>query len=200
MKIIKLTKSNLSETVKLSAEILKSGGLIILPFDTVYGIVCDAANETAVKKIYALKERSFNKPLGIVIPHYSAIEKQIDLSKSARDFIDERVPGRFTFIVHLKDTDFISAYCQKNDAVAIRIPDSEFIYSLSLDFGKPLAQTSANRAGNSDIAGPSGLAAQFTVSQLSSVDLIIDGGEISHPLPSTIFDLTEETPKKIERG
>lgn len=196
---LQLDTYNLSEVINQAILSLKKGGVIIAPFDTVYGFLADAKNESAIKKIYTLKDRVADKPLGIVIPHLSSIAKDINLTQTASDFINQHTPGKYTFIVKIRNTSFISLRCQKNGTVAIRFPDSELISGLASEYGQPLAQTSANRAGAGECFCLDCLKQQLPAAELKSVDLIIDGGRINSYGPSVIRDMTKKGFPIVER-
>lgn len=120
------TKSEIEKT----AYVLKSGGICILPTDTVYGIVCDSQNEQAVKKIYTLKKRKITNPMNIIASNLNMIEDvSKELSKVEEKIIKEFLPGALTII--LKKNEKIPQIVTSGlDTIGIRIPDNEFLLEL----------------------------------------------------------------------
>jgi L-threonylcarbamoyladenylate synthase len=197
--IEKLTKDNFDEIVKKTTGIIKSGGIVVLPFDTVYGFACDPKNELAVERIYSRKGRDSIKPLGIAVSDFETIIAISDLSQEAQNFIKNKIPGPYTFIVRLKDQSLISKYCQQNGTCGIRIPDSKLITSVAKLSGGMIAQTSANKSGEGDCYSIDELSSQYSKGELEKIDLIVDGGELKKQGSSRIFDLTQSEPREIER-
>lgn len=194
-----LTSDNFNETVKKAATTLQEGGIIIAPFDTVYGFLANAEDQTAIEKIYQLKERPINKPFGIVLSNINQINTYFSLDDKSNNFISERVPGRYTFILNAGKTLRISPYCKKDDTVGVRIPDSNLIRKIAAESGLILAQTSANKSNMPSNSSLQKTLEQFSQEEIGEIDLIIDGGTIDHSAPSRIFDLTSEVPAEIER-
>lgn len=93
MEYIYLSKENEQKTIEKAIKIIKNGGVIILPTDTVYGIAADAQNENAVKKIYELKNREFSKPCNILVSNIEMIkEVTTNISKKEKSIIKEHFP------------------------------------------------------------------------------------------------------------
>jgi len=196
MNLIKLTKQNHRQVVDLATRAIKNGGIVAAPFDTVYGFMADASNDQAISKIFELKERDLNKSIGVAIGAIDSIANYAEIKNS--DFIEKHTPGRYTFILPVKNK-ILSQFCYKDDTLALRIPDSPLILEICTAVDQPIAQTSANKAGQIASSSLGDFLAQFKEKELSEINLIIDGGEISNPAPSEIWDLTKDSPKKIER-
>lgn len=178
------------------SRILKNGGIAILPFDTVYGFAADATNDEAVKKIFKLKNRSFSKPLGVAVAGLQEITRIAEPKHD--EFIIERIPGPYTFILTAKNGD-VSALCKKGTSIGVRVPDSRLILKTAGLLGGPIAQTSANAAGLPECYNIDDLQKQFNPDELMQVDIIVDGGNLPATGPSQIFDLTGERLQLIER-
>lgn len=198
MNILKLNKFNFNYFTRKAANVLRSGGIVIAPFDTVYGIICDAKNTESVRKIFDFKERPLEKTIGLAVSSVRSLSEIAEISDENREFIKERTPGRYTFILKAKDSG-ISDYCIKNGTIGVRIPDSKLILEIIDKSNLILAQTSANKSGKGDCFSVDDLMKQYTPEQLEKIDLIIDGGIIKSDKPSTIIDLTDSKPKVIER-
>ncbi|PIS07588.1 threonylcarbamoyl-AMP synthase [Candidatus Berkelbacteria bacterium CG10_big_fil_rev_8_21_14_0_10_43_13] len=197
MNIKKLTPQNFEQVVTEAVNIIKSGGLVIAPFDTVYGIICDPKNDEAVKKIFDLKKRPLDKTIGLAVTSIPALE--LIAENTHPDFIKSHIFGPYTFILKSKKNNGISKYCQKEGTVAVRIPNSELILTIAKKSDYILAQTSANLTGKPTSASVEEITAQFEPKVLDAIGLIIDGGNIKNPSPSQIFDLTGDKPIEIAR-
>jgi len=191
---------NLSHHVTLQVdraiEILKNGGVVAFPTDTVYGLGCDVFNVQAVERIYQLKRRSRHLPLPVLLADLTQLDDIVaSVPETARYFMKRFWPGGLTLVLPKKDTlpDIITAGSKE---VAVRIPDHVVPVSLIRGLGAPIIGTSANV---SDM--PSPLTAQEVEHQLDSqVDLIIDMGKCPGGLESTVVDVTGEMPVILRRG
>ncbi len=195
MKTLKLNSKNKNDLVT-AADILKNGGLVAIPTETVYGLAANALDAEAVKKIFVAKGRPNDNPL---IVHVSSLEEIPPLVKE----IDPRLyelaekfwPGPLTVI--LKKSDAVpDEVSPKLDTVAIRMPshpDAREIIRLS---GVPLAAPSANASGK-----PSPTSVSHVVDDLDGrIDAVIDGGECAVGVESTVITLATEPPTLLRPG
>ena len=196
MNIKKLTIDNFEKVVNEASKIIHSGGIVIAPFDTVYGFICDPYNDSAIEKIYKLKGRDLNKPIGVAI-NPAGIMLDLIIPKHL-DFANSKTLGPYTLIFPLRDKK-ISRYCQKNGTIAVRVPNSELILTISKQMKMPLAQTSANKSGQPTCASINEIRSQFSTDEIESVDLIVDWGKIKNAAPSQIYDLTQDKIVDISR-
>lgn len=187
MKILKATTKN----IKLARQILKQGGIIIYPTDTLYGLGADIFNPKAVKKIFVIKGRNFNKPISIAVSDFRAITKLAVVNKKQIQYIKGLLPGPFTIILKKKKCvpKILTAGSRK---VGIRIPNSKFCQQLTKNL--PITATSANIAGQKPTQNIKKLATIFA----DKIDLILVGKKLSGRA-SVIIDLTETPPKIIQR-
>lgn len=191
---------NLSNQVMLRVdkgiEILKNGGIVAFPTDTVYGLGADVFNTAAVERIYRVKQRSRHLPLPVLLAESGQLDDIVaSVPEIARYLMRHFWPGGLTLVLPKKDTlpDIVTAGSSK---VAVRIPDHVVPISLIRGLGAPIIGTSANV---SDM--PSPLTAQEVEHQLDSqVDLIIDMGKCPGGLESTVVDVTGEMPVILRRG
>lgn len=195
MNVIKI-EDGISQAMTLATQVIKDGGVVALPFDTVYGFACDLRNDKALRTLFALKGRDLAKPIGIAVDSINRLNEIADIKNI--EFIQSHSPGPYTFILPAKQTN-LSPLCLKGQTIAVRIPDSELIRNVAASIGGAIAQTSANKAGESDCGSYQDFIGQFSLDDLDNVDLFIDGGIIPRPRPSQIFDLTGESPHKIDR-
>jgi len=185
--------------VKEVSNAIHDGKIVVLPFDTVYGFACDPRDEKALQKIYELKKRPVNKTIGLAVSNIKMMNSLTKLTSAQKEYIAERIPGKFTFILKNEAGSSISKSCVQNGTVGVRIPDSELILKITEACGGIIAQTSANISGQLNCFSLTDLRQQYSEQFLSRIDLIIDGGKLDNVSPSRLIDLTGKSPKEIER-
>lgn len=192
----KLKKANDQEAIKEAARIIKEGGLVAFPTETVYGLGADALNYEACKAIFKAKGRPSDNPL---IVHIADTESLSDIaqppdSKSVK-LMEKFWPGPLTLIFTKKPniSDIISGGL---DTVAVRMPDNETALSLIREAQTPIAAPSANLSGS-----PSPTRAEHVKIDLEGkIDMILDGGCSVVGLESTIVDLSGNIPTLLRPG
>jgi len=194
-----LLNNNKDEVAAKAAEIIRSGGVVILPFDTVYGFACDPRNTGALEKIFKIKSRPLSKTIGLAASNMEGVKQVADLTYEMEEFIASKTPGRYTFILKLKEDVDLPEYCQLNNTVGIRVPDSELVLNITKESGGLIAQTSANVSGMPNCFSVEELKDQYG-NDLDEVDLIVDGGAVDSEGSSEIWDLTGDHPQVIERS
>lgn len=133
--------------IKKTIEVLKKGGTILYPTDTVWGIGCDATNSKAVAKVFSLKGRSENKSFIILLDHENRIKEYVsNYPEQASDLI--RSYHKPLTIVFSGAKNLAKNIIAKDGTIAIRVIKHEFCAKLIKEFGKPLVSTSANVSGN----------------------------------------------------
>jgi len=136
------------ECLKTAISTIKSGRIVALATDTLYGIACDATNDSAVKKLYKIKERDSDKPISISVSNTKIMKNYVKTNKTHEKLIENLLPGPFTFIFPLQTCSKLSKLLNPNaDNIGVRIPDNDFILKLTEETGVPLALTSANLSG-----------------------------------------------------
>lgn len=187
MRILKATDEALKEAVK----VLKRGGVIIYPTDTLYGLGADATSSKAKKKIYKIKGRNFHKPLSICVADLNQAKKFVKFDSLSLQITKKFLPGPLTLVLPQKKE---IKYVSQKGKIAVRIPDNTFTLKLLKRFGKPITATSANLSGEKDPAKLSDINNKVK----SQCDLIIDGGNFKFKKPSTVFDV--ESKKILREG
>ena len=177
-----------------AAKILKSGGVIGLPTETVWGLACALDSKEGVTKLMQMKDRGVEsgKIFTLVPENTGKIAKYVKIPEEAKGLIDEYFPGPLTLILP-KNSKFRHFYFDHFDSIGVRIPDFPLFDEL-LPLSGPLLLTSANRRGKKPAKMARGLA-----KAMPEVDLVINqrpGGQE----PSTIVDFTKEVPQIIRRG
>lgn len=185
-----------TENIKEAAEIVRSGGLVAFPTETVYGLGANALDSEATAKIYAAKGRPSDNPMIVHIARASDIGQLTPrLTPTIVTLIDTFWPGPLTLIVKKKDI-VPDVTTGGLDTVAIRMPDNEIALKLIEMAGCPIAAPSANLSGK-----PSPTKAQHVVDDLSGrIDAILEGEDCRIGIESTVLDVTGDIPTILRPG
>lgn len=184
------------ESIKEAADIIKSGGVVGVPTETVYGLGANALDSDAVGRIFEAKGRPKDNPM---IVHVSCMEEIKPLVKeipeSAKLLAEKFWPGPLTII--MKKTDLVPSVTSGNlDTVAVRMPSHEVMREIIKKSGCPIAAPSANLSGS-----PSPTNAKYVFDDMNGkIPLIIDGGESNVGLESTVITLAGEKPRLLRPG
>lgn len=135
----------LKEEIRKSQEILKNGGVILYPTDTVWGLGCDATNAEAVKRIYEIKKRDDHKSMLVLLDDAGKIASYADVPDIALDLIE--VANKPTTIIYPNAKRLAPNLIAEDDTIGIRITQEEFTKSLLFRFNRPIVSTSANVSG-----------------------------------------------------
>ncbi len=184
------------EILEKAGRIIKEGGLVAFPTETVYGLGGDALNPESSRKIYAAKGRPSDNPLIVHVSDMEAVEKIVEeVPKEAYKLAEAFWPGPLTLI--MKKNDKVPYETTGGlDTVAIRMPNNRIALELIKRSGGFIAAPSANTSGR-----PSPTLARYCVEDLSGkIEMIIDGGQVGIGLESTIVDLTGERPMILRPG
>lgn len=177
-----------------AVEVLRSGGVIIYPTDTFYGIGCDLFNKKAIERIYQIKRRPKTKPFSFICADLKDIAQYAIVSNYAYKTMRRFLPGPYTFV--LKGTKQVPRMMLSNrKMVGIRVPDDPIALSLVAALGHPIISTSATIAPEDIISNASLLADALG----HSVDLVVDGGPRGFE-PSSVISLTDDQPVVLRQG
>lgn len=182
--------------LKEPAKIIKKGGIVIFPTETVYGVGANGLDENAVKRLYEVKQRPLNKPINLLVNSMEMIKEFAkDITKLEYALIKEFFPGPFTII--LKKKHYIPNIVTSNsDTVGIRIPTNEIALKLIEYAGVPIATPSANISGK-----PSGTNLKDIMKDFDGkVDYFIDDGPSKIGLASTIVQVIDGVPHILREG
>lgn len=195
--IVKITNLKADkEYIDRAGEIIKSGGLVGFPTETVYGLGADALNEAAAAKIYAAKGRPSDNPLIAHIADLSMLEPLVkEIPEQAKILMDKFWPGPMTLI--FRKSDIVPKGTTGGlETVAVRMPDNEIARALIKASGTSIAAPSGNLSGK-----PSPTIAEHMIDDMDGrIDMIIDGGMVGMGLESTIVDMTCEPPMILRPG
>jgi L-threonylcarbamoyladenylate synthase len=185
-----------SDSIRRAAEILRGGGLVAFPTETVYGLGADAQNEAAVRAMFAAKGRPPDHPVIVHLPDVALIEKHaIDISPAARQLAAAFWPGPMTLVVR-RGPEISNLVTGGLDTVGLRVPSHPVAQALLREFGGLIAAPSANRFGRVSCT-----TAEHVSQELGErVDLILDGGECLVGLESTIIDVSGPQPAILRPG
>ncbi len=178
------------------AIVVRSGGIVVYPTDTIYGIGCDPYNDISVQRIFRIKARNKEKPLPILAGSLEDVEKIVSLGKIGRLLARKYWPGALTIVSAIKDSNISTQLTAGKKSIGVRIPNNKCILQL-LKHCKYLAGTSANISGEK----PPKSALEVMSSSLAHFDALLDGGTVDKGIESTVVDIIDPVaPKVIREG
>ena len=188
-------KTNWKE-LKKAAQLIKQGGIAIFPTETVYGIGANGLDESAIKKLYQIKQRPLSKPISLLVNSIDMINSITEnITKEEYSLIKKFMPGPLTIILKKKKIipDILTA---NSDTVGIRMPENEISLKLIEYAGVPIATSSANISGQE-----SNTKVNENLKELKEkVDVFIDGGESKISIASTVVQIVNGSPKILREG
>ena len=179
------------EGIGKASKIIKSGGIVVFPTDTVYGIGCNPYNKEAIQKIYKIKSREISKSLPILAFSKEVAAKIVEFDKDSEKIAQKIWPGPLTLILKLTD-EKLKASLNADNKIAIRVPKHQCTLGL-LEKCNFVIGTSANISGTGPFRNP-----QECYQNIHDFDLFLDGGTITSKGESTIIEF-EEGKLKIHR-
>lgn len=186
--------STVASVTQRAAEIIRRGGLVAFPTETVYGLGANALDATAVAKIYEAKGRASDNPLIVHIAHLADLDRVArDIPEAADKLMRVFWPGPVSLLMK-KHPDIPDQVTGGLDTVVVRMPSHKVARALIIAAGTPIAAPSANTSGNVSATTADHVAADLG----GRIDLIIDGGAVEYGLESTVIDCTT-TPLAILR-
>lgn len=195
MEILKIKEKNREDVFAAIVKIIKKGGVVISPTDTVYGLICDAKNGKAVRKIFKIKERGWQKPLSLFVKNLEMAREVARINKTQEDFLKKVWPGQ-TIAIFFAKKRFPKGVVSESGKIGLRIPDYKLLNILLKKFDSPLAQTSANISSKPSVREIKEVLRQFQKKNYLP-DLILNGGKLKSKKPSQVVDLTPKKPKII---
>lgn len=200
MEIKKISFKNPEQKIiKKAAKVIKSGGILVYPTDTCYGLGVDPYNKKAVRDLRELKQREKRKPISVVV-NFKMLKKICQVEKKQEKILKKYLPGPFTFILNLNLRNLEGRglkFIAKGNKIGIRIPDCKLTSALFNELNIPYTTTSANISGRKSLYNIKDILKQFKNKQ---PDLILDAGKLPKNLPSTVVDLTKKEPKILRKG
>lgn len=178
--------------------ILKAGGLIVAPSDTVYGLVCDATNEAAVKKLIQVKNRPPGKPISVFSDGFRMMDKLVETTNH-KELLKRLLPGPFTVILPSRHV-VCSLLESERKTLGVRFTTFSWIQELVRMYGKPLTATSANISGRPPHYESNGFMQELSSEKKNLIDYVVDRGKLPRNKPSTIVDLSGSTVQLLRKG
>lgn len=180
--------------INKAVSVLKQGGVIIYPTDTVYGIGCDIFNKEALDRIFTIKNDSSNKLFSFVCSDLKDIAKYAKVSDYAYRTMRHLLPGPYTFILPAAKL-VPKKLWSKRKTVGIRVPNNNITMKLVEELGNPIISTSTTNRRGDVIYDPFEIKNIFN----TQVDLMLSMGPLMGE-PSTVVDLSEEEPEVLRHG
>jgi L-threonylcarbamoyladenylate synthase len=184
-------KKDFKKSVEGAVRVLKLGGLLIYPTDTIYGIGCNALDLKAVKKVFEIKKRDWKKNVSVIVRDGEMLENLAVVSTKDKKFFEKLFPGAVTLVFKKKNEELVVG---GSDGIGIRIPNLDFTKAMMRELDFPVVTTSVNISGDQVWEGKGELPLAF-----QKVDLLIKGGTLKSE-SSTIIDLRGEPPKLLKEG
>jgi len=186
----------MEQQIEQAIEILKRGGIVAFPTDTVYGLGANALDEGAVLRVYEAKGRPRHLALPLLLADISQIGAVArPVPEIAWRLAQRFLPGGLTLVLH-KASSVSTVVSGGGEKIAVRVPNHPVPLALIEGLGAPITGTSANLTGS-----PSPDTAEEVHQQMGDrVDLVIDGGRCPGGMDSTVLDLTGETPRILREG
>ncbi len=198
MKILEI-KGNYQKTIEETVAVLKAGGLVVFPSDTVYILAVDPTNEKAVKKLLAFKNRWVGKAISIAVLDKKMAMDYVKLNENGENIYANLLPGPFTIVSNGK-AKVAKGIEAENGTLGIRIPDNKYIHDLIRLIGGPITATSANLSGRTPNYSIESFLRPLSNKKKEMIDLIVDAGKLPRNKPSTVIDATEAELKILRRG
>lgn len=166
-----------------AARLIREGGVVVYPTETVYGIGCSISNPAAIARVFAIKGRSREKPISVAVASLDMISSVASLEDEEMAIIKELLPGPVSFLVRAKG-DLASEITGGSSLVGIRLPLHPMAIELIEACG-PITSTSANRSGGLPPASVDEIDPEIS----SAVEMVLDGKRSRYAQPSTLVDL-----------
>ncbi len=198
--------------VSTAVQILKSGGIIAYPTETVYGVGGDATKLEVVEKVFELKSRESRKPISVLIESADKLPLYVrEIPEISKTLIENFWPGPLTLVFWVKEGVFPNELLGGGKKIALRVSSNPLAQKLVKGLGSPLTTTSANLSGDLPAHSAQEVQNCFDVQTLLSINLergqridkldgIVDGGALALSKGSTILDVTVDPPKLIREG
>ncbi len=200
MRIIEISFKNLNQVAEEIVRLIRKGGIIVYPTDTIYGLIADATNGKAVKKVLEIKKRRSRKPLPIFVKDVKIAKALAQIDREQQKFLTKIWPGEVTVVLKRReDCGLPKILFGKTKTIGLRIPKHKLVNILLEKINKPLVGTSANISGRPGSTKIKKVLTQFKNKRYQP-DLVIDAGNLKLSKPSTVVDLTGSNPRILRTG
>lgn len=187
-RIVVVNSSHIDDAlIDEAAAVVRGGGVIAFPTETVYGLGCRDSDGDAVRRIYRLKGRRPDKPLALYVPNVSSAQRRVRDWPTAAEVLAARfLPGPLTIVLT----------GPAGESLGLRISSHPVLQRLLVRLGAPLRGTSANRSGHPELTNPADVEREFA----GDLDLVVDAGPAVLAAPSSVVDLTTDPPALLREG
>lgn len=194
--IVTIDPAHLEQAFSRCREVISSGGVIVYPTDTFYGLGADPKNPAAVRKLFSIKGRQADQPILLLIKDSNDVRDWAEeVTPQAKELMKKFWPGPLTLVFKAK-SDVIPELTAGTGAIGLRVPGSALTRQLLASLGTALTGTSANISG-----GPNPRTAEEAAASFGDrVDLVLDGGRTAGGKPSTVVDVSADEQKVIREG
>ena len=181
-------QSDIEDQIRAAIDIIKSGGTVVYPTETVYGLGANALSEEAVRKVYKIKGRDISQPISIAVSSFNMINKVAYVDSKTLEFISALLPGPVTVLLKKKEIvpDVLTA---DSDVLGVRFPDNEIATRIIKETG-PITSTSANVSGRT----PPTCVEEVEI----KADITLNGGKCKYCMPSTVVDMKTASEEKAK--
>ena len=197
MEIWKILNDSQESFAKRVREALEQGKVIAIPTDTVYGLISDATNASAVEKVFKIKKRERGKPLSVFVRDIAMAREFATIEENKEEFLKSVWPGKVTIIFKSKNK--LPRELGTEETIGFRIPSYDIILRILTELGRPLTGTSANISGEPEAADAKAVILQFEGREFQP-DIMVDAGKLPPSLPSTVIDWTGKEQKVLRKG
>lgn len=185
---------DLNQALKL----LEEGKVLIYPTETSYALGCDATNDAAVARVFAIKGRDEGKGTPVILPHDIDPKEYVDFSEAAQDLAQRYWPGPLNIIVPRAASSTISPRCETRGTQSVRKTSHNVSAELAWRFRKPLVATSANRSGKSSLYRSADIIKEFSHGEMP--DAFLDVGDLPEVSPSTTVQVVDDKVLIVRQG
>ena len=193
-----MTGSN-RRVIKAAAGVLRKGGLVVFPSDTVYGLAVDPTNQRAVDRLLAFKNRWTGKAISVAAANKKMAGEYVVMSKMMDNIFQTLLPGPFTVVGDGRHR--VAKGIEAEDgSLGIRWPKNELMVGIVKEFGGPMTATSANLAGRTPHYSVESFLETLSNKKRAMIDLVIDGGKLPRNKPSTVIDARTPEVKVLRKG
>lgn len=182
--------------VRQAVEVLRQGGLVVVPTRHLYGLAVDALNQKAVRRVFAIKQRPLQQPLLILIPTREAVAAYArNIDARAQRLMDDFWPGKLTVILEAGPR-LPAALTGGSGRIGLRLPAHAVCRDIVASLGRPITATSANLSGQPGVSR----VGELHTAILAAADLVLDAGPLIPGVGSTVVDVQAETVRVLREG
>ena len=186
----------LYDQINAAVHILRNGGVVAIPTDTLYGLAASPFDDSAIERVFRLKGRSTTTAIPLLLEDADDVSRwALDVPELTWDLARRFWPGPLTLVLRRSGA-VPEAVCGGGSTVGLRVPDHLVPRAIAGALGSPITGTSANRTGRPGLTTPEAVRSEFG----DEVDLVIDGADAPGGLPSTVLDLTSDQPRMLRPG